>query len=107
MTYRAGIYWNDLTELECLLILKKCEREGFPRGMHAELCRELAKRKYTPDASSLIAKVGNYKSLAGLSNPSKWSTNSERLYKKYKNHSIAELRRVIDDSNIDHEGRII
>ena len=67
-------------------------------GMITERCRELEQRtKNSPSCGSLKAKVGNYKSLAGISNDSNWSEASERLFNEYKDHSIEQLKSVIKD----------
>ena len=98
MAYELGSPWNDKVELECLLILKIWEESGFPRNLRAELCRKLEQRtKKSPSHKSLKAKVGNYGSLAGFNNYSKYSQNSKRLFDKYKNHSIEQLKSVIKD----------
>ncbi len=66
--------------------------------MITKRCRELEQRtKNSPSLTSLKAKVGNYKSLAGISNDSNWSEASERLFNKYKDHSIEQLKSVIKD----------
>ena len=66
MAYNTASNWIDLFELKCLLIFKKCEIEGFPRGMASDLCKELAKSENASPFNSLYGKVGNYKSLAGI-----------------------------------------
>ncbi len=95
MAYSTASNWTDLFELKCLLIFKKCETEGFPRGMASDLCKELAKSKNAPPFNSLNAKVGNYRSLAGIAGDSNWSLASESFFKRYKNASIHELESVI------------
>ena len=66
--------------------------------MIRERCRELEQRtKNSPSLTSLNAKVGNYKSIAGISNDSNWSEASERLFNEYKDHSIEQLKSVIKD----------
>ena len=67
-------------------------------GRQIERCRELEQRtKKSPSSGSLSAKVCNYKSLAGINNASNYSQNSKRLFDKYKNHSIEQLKSVIKD----------
>ncbi len=99
MTYRDGRGWNDITELQCLLIMKKLVAEGFPHGMQIKLCKELdaeLKKINNPlDYGSISAKVSNYKSVAGFNNSSNYSSNTKRLYEKYKKHTIKELELVI------------
>ncbi len=95
MAYNTAANWTDLFELKCLLIFKKCETEGFPRGMASNLCKELTKSENAPPLNSLHGKVGNYKSLAGITENSNWSLASKSFFKQYKNASINELESVI------------
>ncbi len=90
MAYRKGSLWSDENEIRCLALMKSLQEEGFPLGKQAEYSREFA------DASglrwqSINAKIGNFKSLAGLSGDSHWSTNSERVWNQYGHLSAAEL----------------
>ena len=97
-SYKEESSWNDLNEMRSLLIFKKLEREGFPRRRQAELCRQMAN---IPNIdlfeNNISAKVGNYKSVARTNNPSNYSTNTESIYKKYKDTSVKQLERIIEN----------
>ncbi len=104
MAYEYGSGWNDITELQCLLIMKKLvfikgTAEKFPRGPQADLCRELlAKLKKIGNPltyESLSAKVSNYKSVAGYNEEHKTSENTRRLHSEYEKYTIKELELVI------------
>jgi hypothetical protein len=93
--YRENSKWNDEMELRCLLIFKTLEEEGFPRnGRQMELCNELSTYSKI-SLSSLNAKVGNYKSEAGITEPSNSSSNTRRTYKQYGNLSSTEIESEI------------
>ena len=102
-TYEKGSDWNDLNEMRCLLIFKKLEKERFPRRRQAELCREM---ENIPNIglteSSINAKVGNYKSVAGINNSSHYSKNTKRIYEQYKNTPIKKLKRIIDQKALEN-----
>lgn len=96
MTHKPSSGWNDKNELRCLVILKKLQAEKFPYGRQAQLCREMAGlRDVKLSQETISARVGNFKSVAGINNPSKHSEDTERIYEKYKDRSIEELERVI------------
>lgn len=87
--------WNIKSELQCLLIFKQLQADDFPRGKQMQLCRELT--KYTKlEEGNLSAKVSNYKSVAGINNPSHPSSDTIKSYYKYKNTSIEDLEDIID-----------
>ncbi len=92
--YRTGSKWNDLNELQCLLILKKLEAVNFTRNLQARLCRALSKTSGLSEGT-LKAKVGNYKSLAGVTGDSNASTNTKALYQRYKHFSVSKLSEAI------------
>ena len=96
--YREGSAWNDEMELRCLLIFKILEEERFPRKRQMELCRELS-RNSELDATNLSAKVGNYKSVAGVNNSSNASANTVSMYRRHGTKSSAQLRRLIATRN--------
>ncbi len=93
MTYRTNSKWNDLNELKSYIIFKKLETNGFLRGEQIVLCRELAKESGLKPGS-ISAKVCNYKSLEGRNNTSNASTNSIRIYNKYKSYSLPKLLKI-------------
>ena len=87
--------WTDEDEIRCFFIFKKLENEGFPKGKpkQSEYCRKMANHiQGVPPVRSLIAKIGNYKSVAGVNNPSNASKNTKRIYEQYKKYSIEELK---------------
>ena len=93
MSYRSN--WNEKNELKCLLIFKKLQANGFPRGKQMEYCREM--EKYTSlDAGNISAKVSNYKSVAKVNNESNASQNTIRIYNKYRLLSEQQLQDIID-----------
>jgi len=94
MAYRSN--WNEQSELKCLLIFKQLEVDNFPRGKQLQLCREIAK-SIKLNANNLSAKVCNYKSVAGINNSSNYSKNTFNLYYKYKDLSISELKKIIEN----------
>ena len=95
--YRHNSNWNEKNELRCLLIFKKLEFERFPKGKQMEYCREIAKiPRIGLSEGNISAKVGNYKSVAGVNNHSNASKNTQRIYKQYKNLSIQQLKRLIN-----------
>ncbi len=92
--YRKDSVWNDVLELKCLIVLKKLIEQNFKHGLRQVLCKELSKESVA-SPGTLSAKVGNYRSLAGLARHSNYSKNSKHLYDKYKDHSVAELEQAI------------
>lgn len=96
MGYKDNSYWNDINELRCLIIFKKLQAENFPRGKQMEYCREMEKSTEL-DAGNISAKVGNYKSVAGVNNHSNASTNTIKFFKKYGNLTIKEIEKQITE----------
>ncbi|MDE0517933.1 MAG: hypothetical protein OXH36_00030 [Bdellovibrionales bacterium] len=99
MTYRKDSGWNDKTEMMCLLILKKLQAEGFPRGRQSELCTQMSrKRDVCLSYGTINMKVQNYMYLdtEGCQGLAGYSQNSERIYNKYHNFSIKQLEEEID-----------
>ncbi|QTH63344.1 hypothetical protein J1N51_11465 [Psychrosphaera ytuae] len=94
MAYRNNSAWNELNEIRCLLIFKILRAENFPKQKQNKLCQEMASITDLK-ATSINAKVSNYKSVAGINNPSNASSNTIEIYKKYSNLSIAELELLI------------
>ena len=70
MAYKESSLWNEKNEIRCLIIMKQLQAEGFPRGRQMELCREMSKITGL-DAANISAKVGNYKSVAGINRSGK------------------------------------
>lgn len=101
--YREDSGWNDLNEMRCLLILKKLEAENFPQGKQEKLCREMSKREdINLNYDTINMKVGNYRALSpsGKKGLSGYSKNTERIYKKYKDTSIKELEKIIEEEDV-------
>ena len=90
MNYRKGSLWDDKNELHCLLIFKRLQATGFPRGKQIEYCRELS-RITKLGTGSISAKVCNYKSVAGVNNESNASLKTKEIYKRFGHLSIQEL----------------
>lgn len=95
--YRASSHWNDEMELECLLVVKILEKEGFPRGRQKELSESLASRSRL-GWGSISAKVSNYKSLAGKNNHSNASQNSVRIFQKFNHLSVEGIENALRHS---------
>lgn len=91
MAFQQGSLWSERNEIRCLAVMKRLEAEGFPRGRQAQYSRELAAAAGLP-VRSVNAKVGNFKSLAGLIGPSNWSQNSEAIWKRYGHLSASEVQ---------------
>jgi hypothetical protein len=96
--YRQNSPWNDANEIACLIIFKKLEEKGFPRGMQIKLCEGLARNTYLK-LGSISAKVCNYKSLAGVNSASNNSIQSERIFKKYGHLNVIELEELYIRAN--------
>ncbi len=88
--YRSGSGWSDLNELRCLLAYKQLEEAGFPRNKLSELARDIALISGL-DAGSVKAKIGNYKSVAGVTGKSNASKNTKFIYGKYGHLSSDEI----------------
>ncbi len=94
MGYSDASEWNETNEIRCLIIFKRLQEEGFPRGRQTELCREMAAITNL-DYSNISAKVTNFKSVAGVIGPSNASTNTREVYEKYHQMSIPELEALV------------
>lgn len=94
MSFRESSNWNELNELRSLVIFKKLELEGFPRNKQMELCKAMALKTHL-DAGNISAKVSNYKSVAGINNPSNASVNTKEIYKKYGSLSLSEIEKHV------------
>ncbi len=94
MSYRKNSEWNERNEIRCLIIFKKLKYENFTRGKQIEYCQKMSKLTNLA-ATNISAKVGNYKSVAGINKPSNASQNTKKIYEKYKNFTIKELEDLI------------
>ena len=99
MAYQAYSEWNEENEIRCLLIFKKLVAESFPRGRQMSYCRAMA-RETNLSAENISAKVSNFKSVAGVNNPSNASSNTKRIYEAYGHLGISELENVIKSGGI-------
>lgn len=72
-----------------LFNFKKLEKADFPRGMQTELCNELASRSNL-GVETIKAKVGNYKSEAGITNESNSSKATIYIVENFENFSDLE-----------------
>ena len=95
MSYRSKSDWNELNELQCLLIFKKLEADDFPRLKQMEYSRELEK-VIGINHKHISAKVTGYKAVAKVINDSHKSANTIRIYNQYKGTSIKELKGIIE-----------
>jgi hypothetical protein len=92
--YRQGSNWNDANELRCLQVMLKLQEEKFPRGLQAQLCRQLdnnSKLKYP----TLSAKVGNYKSVAGYTKPTNASNCTIHFFNLFGHLRSGDLTNII------------
>lgn len=96
MAFRETSNWNKKSELEAFLIFKQLEEEKFPYGRQMDLCMQMSKR-YDLTKYNISAKVGNYKSEANINNASNSSKETIKIYKKYKNLSTKEIRKLIEN----------
>ena len=92
--YRAGSRWNDLNELRCLLAFMQLREKGFPRNFATDLAKEIARLSGLP-FSSVKAKIGNYKSVAGVTGDSNASLKTIYFYKKYGQLRASQLQELI------------
>lgn len=91
MAFQQGPLWSEENGIRCLAVMKRPQAEGFPSVRQAQCSRELAAATGLP-ARSVNAKVGNFKSLAGLIGPSNWLQNSEAIWKRYGHQSASEVQ---------------
>ena len=92
--YRQGSKWNDLNELRCLLAFKQLQENNFPRNMLTELAEGIAKISGL-DIGSVKAKIGNYKSVAGVTGHSNASLETISIFKKYGQFSSSQLKEPV------------
>jgi hypothetical protein len=92
--YRSDSGWSDLNELRCLLAYKQLEEASFPRNMLSELARYIAVLSGL-DAGSVKAKIGNYKSVAGVTGQSNASKNTKFIYGQYGHLSLGEILELL------------
>ncbi len=93
--YRRGSRWSDLNELQCLLAYKQLEEVKFPRNKLTELAKEIANHAGLT-VNSVKAKIGNYKSVAGINSHSNASQNTKSMYSKYGHLPSIKLRELVN-----------
>jgi hypothetical protein len=87
--------WSMEYELRCFVIFKKLEAENFPRGRQSELCREL-ESKSNLSFNTINAKVGNFKSEAGIIGESNPSEATKYIVKNYRKMSLIEAEAMLE-----------
>jgi len=92
--YRASSKWNDLNELLCLLAYKQLEEASFPRNMLTELAKNIS-QKTGLSIDSVKAKIGNYKSVAGVTGHSNASQNTVSTYHNHGHLNSSALEKLI------------
>jgi len=102
MAYRESSGWNERNEMKCLLLFKKLLEENFKRGLQEDYCRSLA-TKTQLKLSSIKAKVGNYKSVAGITGRSHASKNTKEVFRLYGHLTVQKLTDLIDSQGIQKE----
>lgn len=94
MGYRSGSLWSEANEIRCLIAFRRLQEAGFPRGLQIQLCRELSAKTGIP-TGSLHAKIGNYKSVAGVIGKSNASKNTREVFEKYGQMPIVDLEQLV------------
>lgn len=94
--YRISSKWNDLNELLCLKAYKQLEENKFPRNMLTELAKIIS-HKSGLSLGSVKAKIGNYKSVAGVTGHSNASQNTISMYKNYGHLNSSQLQEFIQN----------
>lgn len=92
--YRIGSKWSDLNELKCLLAYKQLEEAGFPRNMLTDLATDIA-RVSGLSVGSVKAKIGNYKSVAGVTGHSNASQNTLSMYRNHGHLGSSQLQELV------------
>jgi hypothetical protein len=93
--YRRGSRWSDLNELRCLLAYKQLEEAKFPRNKLSTLAKEIAHLSGLP-VGSVKAKIGNYKSVAGITGHSNASQNTKSMYSQYGHLTSIKLQELVN-----------
>ncbi|AMJ76571.1 hypothetical protein [Alteromonas stellipolaris] len=92
--FRSESGWSLKLELECFVIFKQLESAGFPHGQQTELCEKLAKRCEL-DSGTLKAKVGNFKSELGHTEPTNSSKATKYIVEHYGSMSLKESEALL------------
>ena len=97
MAHKSTSGWNKRTELQAYKIFRILLENDFPRGLQNKLCNELSIESHLLSSGNISAKVCNYKSVAGINNPSNFSGDTKVNYYKYKNYSLDEINLMIEN----------
>jgi hypothetical protein len=92
--FKSESGWSLELELECFVIYKQLESAGFPHGLQTELCEKLASRCKL-DSGTLKAKVGNFKSELGHTEPTNSSKATKYLAEHYGSMSLKESEALL------------
>ena len=92
--YRKDSKWNDLNEIKCLLAFKQLEEKNYPRNMLTDLAQEISKASGL-NVGSVKAKIGNYKSVAGVTAHSNASKQTISIFKKYGHLNSGQIHEVL------------
>ncbi|WP_337841961.1 hypothetical protein [Rheinheimera sp.] len=92
--FKSESGWSLELELECFVIYKKLENAGFPYGLQTDLCEKLANR-CKMDSGTLKAKVGNFKSERGHTEPTNSSKATKYLVEQYGSLSLKESEALL------------
>lgn len=84
-----------MNELRCLLAFKQLEEAGFPRNMLTQLAKDIAKISGLT-VGSVKSKIGNYKSVAGITGHSNASRNTVYMYSQYGHLTSIKLRELVN-----------
>ena len=87
--------WSLENELRCFVVFKMLEAESFPRGGQSELCRELENITEL-SFNTINAKVGNFKSVAGVTRESNASDATKYIMKHYGKMSLQEAEALLE-----------
>lgn len=92
--YRVGSKWNDLNEFRCLLAFKCLQEQGYPKNMLTDLAKEISQISEI-SIGSVKAKIGNYKSVAGVTRHSNASSQNILIFNKYGHLNSNKLKEII------------
>lgn len=92
--FRSESGWSLELELECFVIYKQLEDSSFPHGLQSELCEKLANRCKL-DSGTLKAKVGNFKSELGHTEPTNSSKATKYIVQHYGRMSLTESEALL------------
>ena len=102
--FNKGSGWSLELELECFIILKIIEAEGFPRGRQSDLCKELSIR-CTLSEGTIKAKVGNFKAEGGHTGETNSSYATKYIMDKFGSYSLNEARALLKGYQLSKQAR--